>query len=127
MPITVERDDVRRTIVVHATGTLSVGGAPSFLREHRTGEARSYSLLFDLRDVTEMPTGEELRAFARLLANLTLDGPRGRAAFVATTHAVYRAAQTLERFCEAGGVTTVRACRSLDEADAWFAGRLAQS
>ena len=51
----------------------------TFLSEHRTGEPASFGLMFDLRQATTMPTGEELRGFANLLATLTRGAPHGRA------------------------------------------------
>ncbi len=121
MPIPAARDDTRQLVVARATGPLLIADLLTFLSEHRTGGARRYSLLLDLRDVTTMPSTADLQVFADLLGELSRGAPRGRAALVAATDRVHEAAQVLEQLCDAAGVHTVRAWRSLDEAEAWLA------
>jgi hypothetical protein len=124
MSIRVRCDVERQRVVAHASGPLTITAIMAFVSEHRTGFPRSYGLLFDLRDVTMMPTNDDLRAFAILLASLSRGAARGRAALVASTDTVYGAARELQQLCEAAGVQTVRACRDLAEAEAWLTGEV---
>ncbi len=123
MPITAMRDDLRRRVVATVTGVLTVDEVIAFLREYRAGSPRSYSLLVDLRVATAMPPADALRACARWLAELSRVDARGRAALVAHGPAIYAAARVFEQGCADAGMTTVRACRSIDEAEGWFVGR----
>jgi hypothetical protein len=121
MPITVERDDNRRRIIARGSGPLRLDDLMTFLGDHRTGVAATFGLFMDLRAVTSLPSGDELRAFAELLARLSKSSPRGRAAALATNDVVFASVRQLELWCETMDVTTVRACRTIEDAEAWLA------
>ena len=121
MPITADRDDARRLVVAHVVGPLLMSELFAFASDHRTGLPSTYALLLDLREATTMPTEGDLRSFAHLLAMLSRSAVRGRAALLAPTDSVFEASRALEQFCQAAGVHTLRACRDVEEADAWLA------
>lgn len=121
MPIAAKQDDTRRLVVARASGPLLTTDVMAFISDRRTGSGRHDRLLFDLRDVTTMPSGDELRSLAELLATLSRTLGRGRAALVASTTTVYASARILELLCHELGVNTVRACHDLADAEAWLA------
>jgi hypothetical protein len=58
--ILIERDDAKQRVIAHASGPVSVDALSMVVVQHRTGPAREYSLMIDLRDVTVMPSEREL-------------------------------------------------------------------
>jgi hypothetical protein len=122
MPIDVERDDGQRRVVARVSGSLLLSELLDFVEFHRTGAARNYSLLFDLREATTIPPATDLFGFADVLAVLSRRAPRGRAALVGSSVEVFGAIRQFEEWCAAKGVTTVRAYRTINEADAWLTG-----
>jgi hypothetical protein len=121
MPFQVATDDSRRQMHVSTTGDLTAEDIAAIL-QLRSGDRRSYSLLFDFSTGTRpASTGDELRVIAtRLTALVHRDGPRGPTAIVTHDEASFGMARMYETLCELAGISNVRVFRNMVGAQDWI-------
>jgi hypothetical protein len=93
----------------------------SCLERHRAAGAWTYSLLYDLRQMTTAPSIDNLRLFARSTRQGPSEPVRGRVAILASDPVVYHRACTYAAIAEPGAA--IRAFQDRDEAETWLAGR----
>jgi hypothetical protein len=122
MPLSIARDDVLRRFVATATGVLTYDEVLHLVYEVRKGEERFYGLLLDAREATSVPSIEQWRDLATRVSGLTTREGRARVALLATDDAVYGIFRMYEISCDLASAPIVRACRTLEEAEAWLGG-----
>lgn len=90
MPIAYTRDDARRRITTKATGTITVDDVLRFLDAQHAEGAWGYSVLADVREVTETTiTAADTHTLAERVRKLSKEGKRGPEAFVASAPLIY--------------------------------------
>ena len=121
MPFRVATDEDRRQIHAATTADLTAEDIAAVLNL-RSGDRRSYSLLFDFSTGTRPAnTGDELRGIAGRLSTLVQqDGPRGPTAIVTHDEASFGMARMYETFCELAGIPNVRVFRTIVDAQHWI-------
>jgi hypothetical protein len=122
MPFVVFRDPARRRLEIAANGTLTFDDFAAILRL-RTGDERTYTVLFDATGAAPAVTMSELRSAAdRIKERTEREGPRGRFAIIAADEAMFGLAQTYALLCERSGVETVAVFATREEAERWLSG-----
>jgi hypothetical protein len=121
MPFHAAADKDRRQIHVSTTGDLTADDIAAILNL-RSGDRRSYSLLFDFSTGSRpASSGDELRGIAgRVTTLVQQDGPRGPTAIVAHDEASFGMARMYETLCELAGIPNVRVFRSVVAAQQWI-------
>jgi hypothetical protein len=76
MPITYQRDDQRRLIIVTATEPCSVDDISSVIDRQASEDTWEYALLYDLRAMTDASTEADLQQIAERVK--VVGGGRGR-------------------------------------------------
>src|SRR5262249_50205613 len=100
MPFVVFGDRSRRRLDVSANGTLIFDDFDAILRL-RTGDARDYTVLFDVSGATPEVSASEVHSAAdRVKDRAEREGPRGRFAIVAGEEAVFGLAQAYVQMCQ---------------------------
>src|SRR3954452_11433843 len=90
MPITYERDDQRRRIIVTAAGTLTRDEMLAVVERQAREGTWGYGLLYDSRRMTNSGTAADVRVGLRHVEALSrTHGERGPVAFVTTMPASY--------------------------------------
>jgi len=120
MALTTLRDDKNRLFVVTATGRVTFQELLQTLSETRTGDSSSYALLFDANAATELPDSKYARDFVARVRTLAETMPRGPAALVAGSDAIYGALRVYETFYELAGIGETRTFRNVDDAVSWL-------
>ena len=122
MPFVVFRDPERHHLEISATGTLSLDDFAAIQRL-RSGEARGYTVLFDVSGAAAAITAAEMRGAAdRVKERIEREGPGGRFALVASDDGVFALAQSYADLCARYGIETIGVFRGRDEAERWLAG-----
>jgi hypothetical protein len=121
MPFQVTTDESRRQIHVATVDNLTTEDIAAIL-QLRSGERRSYSLLFDFSTGTRpASTSDELRGIAARVTGLVhRDGPRGPTAIVAHDEASFGMARMYETLCDLAGIQNVRVFRTVVDAQDWI-------
>ena len=120
MPFVVFRDPARQHLEVSANGALTFDDFAAILRL-RAGEARDYTVLFDVSGATPDITPAQLRAAAdRVTERNEREGPGGRFAIVAADEALFGLAYTYAELCERAGIATIGVFREREEAERWL-------
>jgi hypothetical protein len=120
MPLVYERDDVKRRVVVTATGPFHGADLFAFLARQRDDGTWTYGLLFDTCSMAGHPTIEDVRVLMKLHADTDAGQlQRGPLALLATGANVYGMAS----MCAALGGTKrrVQVFSDRDEAVRWLA------
>jgi hypothetical protein len=121
MPITYERDDERRRIIVTTVGVVTVEEMLAVIdRQAREGTWR-YGMLYDSRRVSTIASPADVRIGLRHVDTLvTVHGPRGPVAFVTTVLAAYG---MVRMYSTLAGQQhqTVEAFRDIGDAERWLA------
>lgn len=126
VPLLHERDDVKRRVVVTATGPFHRAEVLDFLERQRGDGTWTYGLLFDTRDMTGQPTIEDLRLLMTLHPETDVEQPpRGPLALLSTDASLY----AIACMCAALGGTKrkVEVFRDVNEADTWLAAQTRES
>jgi len=120
MPFVVFRDRARRRLDVSANGTLTFDDFAAILRL-RTGDAREYTVLFDVSGATPEVTASQVHSAAdRVKDRAERDGPHGRFAIVAAEEAVFGLAQAYVHMCQRAGIDTIAVFSTREEAERWL-------
>ena len=119
MPITYERDDLRRRITVTLHGRFDVDEIVASIDRQAAEGTWPYSRLYDERGVPEPPTTAEIRALLGQVRERTrLHGPRGPVAVVTDHSAAYGMARMYMSLGDNDG--TVEVFRDIAAADSWL-------
>jgi len=125
MPITYERHDETRRIRVTASGALTLRDVLAVIDRQLAEGAWSYSMLYDARDLTTMPSADDVRKLAaRVEALAQKHGARGAIAIVTNSDAVYGTARMYAALSQQPR-QTISVFRAFDEAERWLAGEQA--
>ena len=107
--------------IATATGELTFAELRGFIQSVRTGERRSWPLIFDMIAATTGITAEQVQSLAVNVGSaLRNEGPRGAVAIVASTDLLFGLMRMYQILCEQQGVDTIQVFRSRQEADAWL-------
>jgi hypothetical protein len=121
MPISYERDDGRRRIIVTTVGEVTVDEMLAVVdRQAREGTWR-YGMLYDSRRLSTIASPTDVRVGLRHVEKLSTEhGPRGPVAFVTTVPAAYG---MVRMYSTLGGQQqlTVEAFRDIGDAERWLA------
>jgi hypothetical protein len=121
MPICIEADEERRTVIATATGDLTFAAFSDFIRSVRIGERRSWMLLFDMTNATSAITSEQVRSLAANVGSaLRIEGTRGAVAIVAGADVLFGVMRMYQILCEQEGVDTIRVFRTRLDAEGWL-------
>jgi hypothetical protein len=88
-----ERDDERRRIVIRFTDALTVEGICRVADRHETEHVWGYAMLYDLTNVTVMPTRDDVQRIADYVQRHAGQRPRGPIAVVAADAALLAVAR----------------------------------
>ena len=122
MPITYERDDLRRRITVTLEGPFDLDELVATV-DHQASEGTwHYSRLYDAR-LHEAPTSAQIRALLGQVRERTrMHGPRGPVAVVTDHLAVFGMVRMYMSLGENDG--TVEVFRDIAEAESWLTARV---
>jgi hypothetical protein len=121
MPITYERVDERRRIVVTTVGEVTVEEMLAVVDRQAGERTWHYGMLYDSRRVSTIATAAEVRLGLRHVDELvTVHGPRGPVAFVTTALAAYG---MVRMYSTLAGQQhqMVEAFRDIGDAERWLA------
>ena len=121
MPITYERDDERRRIIVTTIGIVGLDDLLAVI-ERQEGEGTwQYGILYDSRRVASVASQTDVRAGLRHVEALSrMHGRRGPVAFVTTMPAAYGMVRMYSTL--AGQLQqAVEAFRDIGDAERWLA------
>jgi hypothetical protein len=105
-------------VIATATGDLSFARLLEFIRSVRTGDLRTWPLLFDMTDATADITSEQVRSLAASVGSaLRAEGTRGAVAIVAGTDVLYGIMRKYQILCEQQGVDIIAVFRTRAEAE----------
>ena len=122
MPITYERDDVRRRITLTLHERFDVDEVVATLDRQISEGTWHYTRLYDERDVPEPPTTAQIRALLGHVRERTrLHGPRGPVAVVTDHSAAYGMVRMYMSLGDNDG--TVEVFRDIAAADSWLTAR----
>ena len=122
MPITYERDDDRRRIVVTVVGTVTLQEFLGILECQATEGTWRYGLLY-IADRLEPPSTVDLRTMVTHVQRLIIQhGPRGPVAIVSDTVAIYGIARTYALLSERLP-QDLAVFRTAGDADRWLTGQ----
>jgi hypothetical protein len=120
MPVSYERDDTQRRVVVTVQGALRKSDMLTVIARQRAEGTWGYGMLFDLRRVTEHPTLADLRELMdQASSGRQAESPRGPVAILATDPVMYGIACTYAALGHAK--LTIRVFRHVDETARWLA------
>jgi hypothetical protein len=124
MPITYERDDLRRRITVTVKGDCDVDEIVATVDRQASESTWHYSRLYDTRGLHAAPTTAQIKALLGHVRERTrVQGPRGPVAVVTDHHAVYGMVRMYMSLGENDG--TVEVFRDIAEAERWLKARAA--
>jgi hypothetical protein len=122
MPITYERDDLRRRITVTLEGRFDVDEIVAAIDRQASERTWHHSRLYDARRLHEAPSSAQIRALLGHVRERTrMHGPRGPVAVVTDHLAVYGMVRMYMSLGENDG--TVEVFRDIAEADSWLTAR----
>jgi hypothetical protein len=120
MPFHYERDDDGQRIRILMTGHVSTADVLGIVDRQAREGTWSYSVLYDTRAVTNLPTTEDLHRVVMRVGTLTVKhGPRGPVALVTTSPQLSRLGRA---YASLGQLTAlnVRIFTSVEEAEDWL-------
>src|SRR3954463_16819239 len=120
MPIRYERDNERRRALIAITGAFDATELLDCLERHRAEGGWTFGILYDLRFMTEQPTIDSLRLFARTMVPRPGEPARGPVAVLAGDSGMYARACAYAGWVQAPA--RVEVFRARDEAEAWLDG-----
>jgi hypothetical protein len=121
MPITYERDDLLRRIIVTTIGIVGLDDLLAVVDRQATEGTWQYGMLYDSRRVTSVASQTDVRAGLKHVEALCRShGRRGPVAFVTTLPAAYGMVRMYSTL--AGQLhQAVEAFREIDDAERWLA------
>ncbi len=121
MPITYERDDARRRIIVTTIGDVGLDDMLAVVDRQASEGTWQYGILYDSRRVASVATQSEVRTGLRYVDTLSrTQGRRGPVAFVTTMPAAYGMVRMYSTL--AGQLhQAVEAFRDIGDAERWLA------
>ena len=124
MPITYERDDERRRIVVTTIGIVGLDDMLAVVERQATDGTWQYGVLYDSRRVTSVASQTDVRAGLKHVETLSREhGRRGPVAFVTTMPAAFGMVRMYSTL--AGQLhQAVEVFRDIGDAERWLADRL---
>jgi len=124
MPITYERDDERRRIVVTTIGIVGVDDLLAVVDRQANDGTWQYGMLYDSRRVTSVASQTDVRAGLKHVDVLSrVHGRRGPVAFVTTMPAAFGMVRMYSTL--AGQLhQAVEVFRDIGDAERWLADRL---
>ena len=124
MPITYERDDERRRIVVTTIGIVGIDDMFAVMDRQAAEGTWAYGTLYDSRRVASVASQTDVRAGLKHVEGLSrVHGPRGPVAFVTTMPAAFGMVRMYSTL--AGQVQqAVEAFRDIGDAERWLDERL---
>jgi hypothetical protein len=118
VPITVDADEEKQVLIATASGDLTFARLLEFIRSVRTGELRTWPLLFDMSGATADITAEQVRSLAVDVGSaLRSQGERGAVAIVAGTDVLFGVMRMYQILCEQQGVSVIEVFRTRPEAE----------
>jgi hypothetical protein len=127
MPISYERDDTRRRVVITVQGPFLVDDALAIMARQRAEHTWPYGILYDLRGMTGEPTMAELRQVMTEAATQHLgQGSRGPIALLATEPTLYSRLCTYAALGQSTSLT-IGVFRDRAEAEQWLTARATAS
>jgi hypothetical protein len=118
MPLSYQRDDVRKRITVITTGVLTSGEIVAMVDRQANEGTWSYAMLYDACRVTSVATADEVRALAHHVQALErTHGPRGPVAVLTNEDAIYGMA----RMYSTSSQQRVGVFRDAADAERWLA------
>lgn len=121
MPLTFDRDDVRRRIVLTGTGVVTGKDVIAAIDRQAAEGLWQYSVLYETTAVTADPSADELRQIVMHTTDLIEErGPRGPVALVAPADAIFGMGRMYEALADER-VITYRVFRTRAEAELWLA------
>ena len=124
MPITYERDDERRRIVVTTIDIVGLDDLLAVAQRQATDGTWQYGMLYDSRRVTSVASQTDVRAGLKHVETLSREhGRRGPVAFVTTMPAAFGMVRMYSTL--AGQLhQAVEVFRDIGDAERWLADRL---
>jgi hypothetical protein len=124
VPITYERDDQRRRLVVTTVGIVTLDDLIGVMDRQASESTWSYGMLYDSRRVASVASPEEVRSGLKHAESLSrVHGRRGPVAFVTTMPAAYGMVRMYSTL--AGQVQqSVEVFRDIGDAERWLAAQL---
>ncbi len=119
MPITFDRDDAKRRVVLVAQGAVTAADLIDVINRQAAERVWDYSVMYDSSQITDPPSAADLRrvaSHATLVANKI--GKRGPVAMFAPQDVVYGTARMYESVADDRVVW--RVFRTRGEAEAWL-------
>ena len=111
-------------ILATAVGSLTLDELRDFLRTARTGEHRSWPLLFDASAASTEITAGQIGGLASDVGGMVRrEGPRAPVAMVASNPALFGVMRMYQALCETEGFDAICVARTRAEAELWLAGR----
>jgi hypothetical protein len=122
VPVTYEIDKARGLIRTMCTGYVTFFEVAEHFQElERDPDCpKQLDVLLDLREITSLPSSEQLRAVSEQIGRLRDRVRFGAAAFVVGTDALFGTAMVLEVYA-ARGFRTTKIFRDAAEAESWLA------
>ena len=126
MPLEYVKDDVRRRIRITMIEPVTLEDMVSSVERQLADRAWRYGLLVDARDPLVQPKTSDMKKFGAWVSKLVAEhGPRGPIAVVAKDS---RTISTAQRHAfSAGKIESVEVFWTLQDAEQWLDGRLANS
>ena len=119
MPVSYERDDARRRVLVTVQGSFAPADFLAIMARRLAEGIGGYGILYDLRRAAGEATIDDVRQF--LSATAPTPRPKwGPIALVATHPVLYARACTYAQIGRAARLT-IGVFREMDEADLWLA------
>jgi hypothetical protein len=124
VPITYERDDERRRLVVTTVGIVTLDDLIGVMDRQASEGTWSYGMLYDSRRVASIASQADVRAGLKHSESLSrVHGRRGPVAFVTTMPAAYGMVRMYSTL--AGQVQqSVEVFRDIGDAERWLAAQL---
>ena len=119
MPVSFERDDAKRRVLLAALGTVTAADLIHAMDRQAAEGIWQYSVLYDSSEVTDPPSPADLRRVATHAASIEhKSGKRGPVAMYAPHDVVYGTARMYESVADDRVVW--RVFRTREEAEAWL-------
>ena len=120
MPVHYERDDARRRIIIMTTGHVTPEDVRGAVERQAHEGAWSYTVLYDARAGTNVPTADDVHRLVLLVGTLTArHGPRGPVALVSGSTGLSRIGRAYSRLGELTALN-VQVFAEVDDAERWL-------
>jgi hypothetical protein len=121
MPITYERDDERRRVIVTATGSVDLDEVLAVIDRQAREGTWQYGMLYDSRRASTVGSPADVRVGLKHVHTVSQTyGQRGPVAFVTTTPAAYAMVRLYSTLAGARH-QAVEAFRDIGDAERWLA------